>query len=204
MDGENAIHYIINNNIEGVIVECGVESGNFEYCWITKLLHFGEYRDIYMYDTFDGLTEPSEHDYTHEDSVIYKMNNKEVCDFWNKEKWCYCPLEKVKNRLNQTGYPEDKLKYIVGDVLDTLKDDNNIPDKIAILRLDTDWYQSSKYELERLYDKVTMGGLIIFDDYFHWNGQRKATDDFFKERGYDYNVTNLYNGKTGAIIKKYK
>ena len=107
-----------------------------------------------------------------------------------------------KNRLNSTGYPQDKLHYIVGDVLETLADKNNIPEKIAILRLDTDWYESSKIELEKLYDQVVKGGVIIFDDYYHWDGQRRATDDFFVKLNINYDFVNIGNGKTSAIIKK--
>ena len=63
--------------------------------------------------------------------------------------------------------------------METLQNNENIPDKIAILRLDTDWYESSKFELETLYNNVVSGGVIIFDDYYHWDGQRRAVDDFF-------------------------
>jgi hypothetical protein len=105
-------------------------------------------------------------------------------------------------RLRSTGYPENKLHYIVGDVMETLQDKKNIPDKIAILRLDTDWYESSKYELEQLYDNVVSGGVIIFDDYYHWDGQRRATDDFFVSRNISYNFVDIGNDKTAAIIKK--
>jgi hypothetical protein len=94
--------------------------------------------------------------------------------------WCFASLEYVKNRLKSTGYPENKLHYIVDDVMETLKDKTNIPEKISILRLHTDWYESSKFELECMYENVVNGGIIIFDDYYHWNGQQKATDDFFK------------------------
>ena len=86
--------------------------------------------------------------------------------------------------------------------METLKEKSNIPDKIAILRLDTDWYESSKYELEQMYDNVVKGGVIIFDDYYHWDGQRRATDDYFVKIGVQYNYVNIGNGKTAAIIKK--
>ena len=112
--------------------------------------------------------------------------------------WCYSPLEKVKDRLN----PQDKLHYIVGDVMETLKDKTNIPDKIAILRLDTDWYESSKYELEQMYDNVVTGGVIIFDDYYHWDGQRRATDDFFKSKNISYDFLNIGNCKTICYYKE--
>jgi hypothetical protein len=134
------------------------------------------------------------------------MNKEQVHAEWKKQiindktnGWCYTPLEKVKSRLNSTGYPKDKIHYVVGDVMETLKE--NIPEKIAILRLDTDWYESSKYELEQMYNNVVTGGIIIFDDYYHWNGQRKATDEFFKSINVDYYLFRI-NAKTAAIIKK--
>lgn len=209
MDGAEAVQYILKNNIEGAIVECGVESGNFEVAWINELMKQNTTRDIYMYDTFGGLVKPAEHDYTCQDATIYKMSKEEVLKTWERNivnekvnKWCYTPLEKVMDRLNSTGYPQTKLHYIVGDVMKTLSNKQNIPEKIAILRLDTDWYESSKYELEQMYDNVVEGGVIIFDDYYHWNGQRKATDDFFKARNLDYFFFNMKNGKTSAILKK--
>jgi O-methyltransferase len=209
MDGADAVNYILKNNIDGVIIECGVESGNFEHIWINELQKHNTVRDIYLYDTFGGLVEPTEYDYTCKDAKIYSMSKEQVYNTWKgyiiNEKtngWCYTPLEKVKNRLNATGYPQNNLHYIVGDVCETLKDKTQIPEKIAILRLDTDWYESSKYELEQMYDNVVSGGVIIFDDYYHWDGQRRATDDFFKSRGITYDFVNIGNNKTSAIIKK--
>lgn len=209
MDGAHAINYILKNNIEGVIIECGVDSGDFEHIWINELMRNNSVRDIYLYDTFSGLVEPTEHDYTCKDAKLYTMTKDEVYNLWksqiinkNTNGWCYTPLEQVQNRLNSTGYPQDRLHYIVGDVMETLKDKNTIPKKIAILRLDTDWYESSKYELEQMYDNVVTGGIIIFDDYYHWEGQRKATDDFFSSRNIKYDFVNIGNSKTSAIIKK--
>jgi O-methyltransferase len=209
MDGVDAIRYILANNIEGDIVECGVESGNFEYIWIQELLKQGKVRDLYLYDTFGGLVQPTNYDYTCENAVLYKMSSNEVYEFWKKSKinentnnWCYTPLEAVQKRLRETGYAQDKLHYIVGDVLNTLQDKSNIPEKISILRLDTDWYESSKFELEQMYDNVVPGGVIIFDDYYHWDGQRRATDDFFASKHLQYDFVNLGNAKTAAIIKK--
>jgi glutaredoxin-related protein len=209
IDGTMTIKYILENNIEGVLVECGVDGGKFEEIWINELIKNNIIRDIYLYDTFTGLTEPGENDYTCNDAVLYKMTKDNVHKEWeshiindNVNNWCYTPLENVKNKLNSTGYPENKIHYIVGDVLKTLQDKNNIPKNIAVLRLDTDWYESSKYELEQMYDNVVYGGVIIFDDYYHWQGQRKATDDFFKKINMNYHFININNGKTAAIIKK--
>jgi hypothetical protein len=208
MDGADAVNYILQNNIEGCIIECGVESGNFEHIWINELMKNNSVRDIYLFDTFGGLVEPTEYDYTCKDAKLYQMNKDEVYTTWKNNvidekvnNWCYTPLDKVKQRLNSTGYPENNLHYVVGDVMETLKDKTTIPEKIAILRLDTDWYESSKYELEQMYDNVVKGGIIIFDDYYHWDGQRRATDDFFKNRNINYNFVNIGNFKTAAIIK---
>ena len=208
MDGAAAVDYILKHNIEGVIIECGVESGNFECIWIDELMKNNTLRDIYMYDTFGGLVQPSEFDYTCKDAILYQMNKDEVYATWKSkiidEKtngWCYTPLQKVQERLNSTGYPQGKLHYRIGDVMETLKDKTTIPEKIAILRLDTDWYESSKYELEQLYDNVVVGGVIIFDDYYHWDGQRRATDEFFESRGIHVDYVRV-DVKTAAIIKK--
>lgn len=208
MDGSDAVLYILKNNIEGAIVECGVESGTFEEIWIHELMKHDVSCDIYLYDTFQGLTEPSQHDYTCKDAALYKMDSTEVSNTWKQHKindtlnnWCYSPLERVKQRLKNTGYNEIYLHYIVGDVMETLKDKNNIPDKIAILRLDTDWYASSKFELEQMYNNVVSGGIIIFDDYYHWNGQQLATNEYFKEINVEYSFVNIGNHKTAAIIK---
>ena len=209
MDGADAVNYILQNNIEGVIVECGVDSGDFEYIWINELMKHNSVRDIYLYDTFGGLVEPTEYDYTCKEAKLYQMNKDEVYNTWKSQiinekvnGWCYTPLDKVKQRLNSTGYSQINLHYIVGDVMETLNDKTKIPTKIAILRLDTDWYESSKYELEQMYDNVVSGGIIIFDDYYHWDGQRRATDDFFLSRNINYNFVNIGNYKTSAIIKK--
>jgi hypothetical protein len=211
MDGAAAIDYILKNNIEGVIVECGVDTAHFEYVWILELMKNNAVRDIYMYDTFGGLVKPCEYDYTCKNSKVYSMDKDQVYETWKRQiidektnGWCYTPLQKVQERLNSTGYPQEHLHYRVGDVMETLKDKTTIPEKIAILRLDTDWYESSKYELEQLYDNVVVGGVIIFDDYYHWDGQRRATDEFFESRNIVVNYRDFVrlDEKTAAIIKK--
>lgn len=208
MDGADAVRYVLSNKIGGCFVECGIDGGNFEDIWIRELNRQGEIRDIVMYDTFAGLTKPGVYDYTCETSTLYKRVNDEVMQEWESKRvddttnsWCYTPLEVVKSRLEKTGYPIQKLHYIVGDVLETLQNPLNIPGKIAILRLDTDWYESSKFELEKLYEKVSVGGVIIFDDYYHWDGQRRATDEFLLEQNITATIVPIGNGKTGSMIK---
>ena len=201
---------ILNNNIEGAFVECGVHEGAQQMQWINIIMNKNFItRDIYLYDTFTGLVEPSKYDYTCENAKIFKMNQSETYEYWKKQiispdinNWCYAPLTKVQDNLYSTGYPVEKLNFIVGNTIETLKLNENIPEKIAILRLDTDWYESSKVELEQLYNNVVTGGLIIFDDYYHWDGQRRAVDEYLELINVKYDFIKINNDKTGAIIKK--
>lgn len=208
MDGFDAIRYVMDNNIDGPIVECGVGEGNFEAVCITELMGRNLTRDIYMFDTFKGLTAPGVNDYTAEETPFYKMTNNEVVEEWNKHvvtdglnNWCYCSLERVQDRLNEFGYDQSKLHYVAGDVMETLAVPSNIPDQIALLRLDTDWYESSKFELQQLYSKVVSGGLIIFDDYHHWMGQKKAVDEFFVEINHVPSLIQVDTVKAVSLIK---
>ena len=205
-DGADAVKYILEKGIEGSFVECGVDSGNFQEVWITELKKQNQIRNIFLYDTFTGLTEPSEFDYTRPDAVYYNMCASDVKKTWqsqiidaNTNRWCYTPLDKVKLRLKLTGYPTENIHYIVGDVMETLK--MFVPEKIAMLRLDTDWYESSKFELVKLFPNVVKGGVVIFDDYYFWNGQKKATDEYFREINENYDFIKV-NSQTASIIKK--
>jgi O-methyltransferase len=207
---ELLIKQIFNNNIEGAFVECGVHEGFQQSLWIFIIMKNNLVkRDIYLYDTFTGLVEPSKYDYTCENAKLVKYSQNETYNHWknqiidaNTNNWCYAPLDKVKNNLYSTGYPQDKLHFIIGNTIETLKKKENIPEKIAILRLDTDWYESSKAELEQLYNNVVPGGLIIFDDYYYWDGQRRAVDEYFESINIKYDFIEINNKKTAAIIKK--
>lgn len=208
MDTSEAVKHVLAHQIEGDFVECGVGCGRHPKV-MCDLLNQANRQDItiWMYDTFGGLTHPSEHDFTRVDATLYQMSNSQVVSYWQQQKvddtvnkWCYDPLDQVKAYVEASKYPTDKLRYIVGDVCKTLQEPANLPEKIALLRLDTDWYESSKVELEVLYDRVPSGGVIILDDYFHWDGQRKATDDFLAARNIQVKV-DKYSANVGSFIK---
>jgi O-methyltransferase len=208
MDGAASVHYIVDRNIEGDFIECGCGSGVYQMIWINALKERNALRHIHMFDTFAGLTEPSDKDYSINGSTLYSMSAEEVKNDWEtnvitptENAWCNWSLEFVKNQLAAFQYPEEFLHYIVGDVRKTLLDERNLPEKIAILRLDTDWYDSSKLELQQLFPRVVQGGLVIFDDYDHWNGQREATDEYFREIGESYTFVKV-SDKTVAMIKE--
>lgn len=208
MDTLEAVNYILENNINGCFVECGVESGAQPKIMAEILLKNNQVRDIWMYDTFQGLTKPGVNDFTAETATLYKMSSEEVLSYWESSfiddthnTWCFTPIDTVKNNINKTGYPEKHLKYVIGDVMKTLEDKGNLPEEISLLRLDTDWYDSSLKEMEVLFPKVVKGGVVIFDDYFHWDGQRKATDEYFEKNNITTKVLQ-HNQKVGFLIKE--
>ena len=108
---------------------------------------------------------------------------------------CYSPLEEVKINLSSSSLPNDRLVYVVGDICETLDYEKNIPNKISILRLDTDWYKSTKKEMEVLYPKLINNGVLIVDDYGHWKGSKKAVDDYITDQKLNLKIEKIdYTG----------
>ncbi len=174
-----SVQYIINNNINGDIVECGVWRGGNMVLVAELLNKFKVYRKLWLYDTYEGMTKPSKYDKSKRSGAARKkfFDNKTGK---NSSDWCFASIDEVKKNLYKTRYPSNKIKFIKGPVEETLK--KNKPRKISILRLDTDWYSSTKMELEILYPKLVKNGVIIIDDYGHWLGCRKACDEYFKNK----------------------
>jgi predicted O-methyltransferase YrrM len=98
---------------------------------------------------------------------------------WSSNVWAYASIDDVKTNFSNFGLLSTNVKFVEGDVLQTL--DQTIPDKISVLRLDTDWYESTKKEMETLYKKIVPHGVIMIDDYGHWGGSKKAVDEYFNE-----------------------
>jgi hypothetical protein len=93
----------------------------------------------------------------------------------------------VREAVLSVGYPEEKIHFVQGPVEETLPE--NAPEEIALLRLDTDWYASTKHTLVHLYPRVAPGGVLIVDDYAYWQGARQAVDEYVQEN----NVSVLLN-----------
>ena len=166
----NAVKYLEMSQIEGDIIECGVwKGGSMMAAALTLIKNDSTDRDLYLYDTFSGMTKPEDIDVSFED--------KKAEDLFNEE-WCSASLKEVETNLFSTDYPKKNLKFIKGDVNETIP--NVAHQKIALLRLDTDWYQSTKTELDYLFPKLENGGILIIDDYGHWQGAKKAVDEYFK------------------------
>ena len=181
----DSIDYVVTNGIEGAIVECGVWRGGSIYAMIQKLLAMGDQsRDIYLFDTFEGLPKPGTNDGVEALSIHSRSQGTET-----GSEWCKARISDVENLLASTGYDREKIHLIVGDVALSLPETSI--DQIAVLRLDTDWYESTKIELEALYESVSLYGVLIIDDYGRWPGCRKAVDEFFHARQFKPLMTRV-------------
>lgn len=174
-----SIEYVVTKSIRGDIVECGVWRGGSAMLCALALKHFGDTtRTIHLYDTYKGMTKPTRDD--------FKLSGTQAKTKWvhmerdGYNEWAYATLEEVKKNLATTGYAEEHLRYVVGNVKETIP--FTAPKHIALLRLDTDWYESTKHELTHLFPLLCNGGALIIDDYGEWAGAKRATDEFFSNK----------------------
>jgi hypothetical protein len=179
----NAVRYIHRNRLAGAFVECGVWRGGSSMAMALTLLQEGAAeRDLFLYDTFEGMTQPLSIDRTHEGVLA---SDAMESDAEKTGVWCKATLEDVQQNMRSTGYSEKLLHFVKGPVEQTVP--AQAPDgPIALLRLDTDWYESTMHELVHLYPRLVSGGVLIIDDYGFWEGARKAVDEYFDGIGKSY------------------
>lgn len=198
---QRVIQEINDSNLSGAIVECGVWKGGCSMWMMICQKKFDMRRDFYLYDTFDGMTFPdSDKDDIKAVETYGKIKEGVYAreyDKWHAEnKWAFAPIDLVQKNIQSTNYDESKVKYVVGDVCSTLI--TNVPEEISVLRLDTDWYNSTKKELDILFPRVVKNGYVIVDDYYAWKGSRVATDEFLVTN--KDNVTIIDTTSTGGIF----
>jgi O-methyltransferase len=171
-----SVKFIVKNKIEGDIVECGVWRGGSMMIIASTLLALGDTsRSLFLYDTYTGMSEPTELDVDYAGSAATKLLANTTK---GEGVWCEASIQDVRKNVLYTGYPPEKIHFIEGKVEETIP--QIAPSKIALLRLDTDWYESTKHELTHLYPLLIAGGILIIDDYGHWQGARKAVDEYFE------------------------
>lgn len=178
----NAVKAVLDAQIPGALVECGVWRGGSAMIMAETAIEVGfQDREIWLYDTFEGMSEPTgfDVDYLGFSAAEQMKQNPRNSDEINI--WCYANETDVSANMEKTGYPRDRLHLIAGKVEETLL--QAAPEEIALLRLDTDFYESTKMELEILYPRLAVGGVLILDDYGHWAGARKAVDEYFRTLG---------------------
>lgn len=167
----DAMRYVDRRGLAGAVVECGVWKGGSS---MAGMLASDKSRDFYMYDTYDGMSLPTEADVDKDGlsaaSLLATADKQDLI-------WARSEYGDVVENVRSTGYPMDRVHFVQGKVEETIP--GVMPDQIAILRLDTDWYESTRHELNHLFPKLVTGGVLIIDDYGHWDGARRAVDEYF-------------------------
>jgi len=188
----DAVAYVLRRDVPGALVECGVWKGGSVLAMIRALQSQGaDDRDIYLFDTFEGMTQPSERDTTRHGAPAVEALTDPL---FSSEAF---NLDTVRALILGTGYPEDRIHFVKGNVEDTLP--HAAPPAVALLRLDTDWYDSTWHELVHLYPRLADGGVLIIDDYGHWDGCRAAVDRYFEEVEAPILLSRIdYTGRVGV------
>jgi O-methyltransferase len=181
----DAVRHLERRGVAGAFAECGVWRGGSVVAMIETLRDLGAPpRDIWLYDTFEGMTEPTEEDVsafeppalaTWRDATA--RGERPWAELFGTEMFSE---ESVRSTLAATGYPTEHLHLVRGPVEETLP--AHLPEgPLGLLRLDTDWYESTRHELAHLYPRLASGGVLIIDDYGHFEGARRAVDEYFAE-----------------------
>ena len=175
----DATEYVVEAGIEGDFAECGVwKGGSMMAVALTLIRLDAADRDLYLYDTYTGMPEPGEKDV---DSAYDGYNLKRRWQRKRDSGWAAVSAADVRANLLSTGYPAERIHIVEGMVEETIP--TTAPERIALLRLDTDWYASTKHELTELYPRLVERGVLIVDDYGHYEGARRAVDEYLDESG---------------------
>jgi hypothetical protein len=189
-----AVAYVVDHSIPGDLVECGVWKGGSVMLMARALLRRAEHRrDIHLFDTFEGMTEPTSHDVSYNGEVASRTYVRV------NERLIAIGLDEVKKNVLSVGYDPERIHFIKGKVEETIP--RYAPGRIALLRLDTDWYESTKHELVHLFPRVSPGGVVIVDDYGHWSGARRAVDEYLRDNRISLLLARIdYTGRIGVKI----
>lgn len=181
----DAVRYCVARGIPGAFAECGVWLGGSVLAMILTLQQLSASdREIYLFDTFEGMTTPTELDVSQFEDPALKTWRRAVRSGERPWGGLFGPEvfseDRVRSLLLATGYPSRLLRFVGGRVEETLP--AHAPPQLALLRLDTDWYESTRHEMEHLFPRLSVGGVLIVDDYGHWQGARRAVDEYFGAR----------------------
>lgn len=187
----SATKYVARYNVPGDIVEFGVwRGGGMKAVALTLEAADDFTRDLYLYDTFEGMTAPTDKDVRFDGAPaagLLETSGKDTAV------WAIASLEDVQDRFAGGRYPLEKIHFIKGPVAETIPD--QLPEQISILRLDTDWYESTDHEFKHAYDRLVSGGVLMIDDYGWWQGSRTATDEFLERTGEKLLLLRMASGR---------
>jgi hypothetical protein len=188
-----AVRYVARHRIPGDVVECGVWRGGSMQAVARTLLAAGDTaRDLHLFDTYEGMPPPSDRDLRRSD----ERSAEELLAEESREDskvWAVATLDDVKDGFSRLDYPAERVHFVKGKVEDTIP--GHAPEQISILRLDTDWYESTRHELEHLYPRLSPGGVLLLDDYGYWEGAREAVDEFLEQSGERLLLMRMASGR---------
>jgi hypothetical protein len=191
----HSVRHVVRNGIDGCFVECGVWRGGSAMAAALTLIQEGDTgRDLFLFDTFEGMTAPTTADRSFDGASAAALLERSDR---SEDIWCYADVADVRANVLSTGYPESQLHFVKGPVERTLP--AALP-PIALLRLDTDWYESTKHELVHLFPLLQPGGILILDDYGHWQGARQAVDEYLAQLPRSYFLHRI--DYTGRLLVK--
>ena len=191
-----AVQYVVRHDLPGAVVECGVWRGGSMLAVAHQLsLLDAPLRDLYLFDTYEGMTAPTDRDV----QIRTRRSAEELLAAADRDSLvrAVATLEDVREGFDQVSYPTNRVHFVKGPVEETVPE--HAPEQISILRLDTDWYESTKHELEHLYQRLVPGGVLILDDYGHWQGAKDAVDEFLNRTA---EPLLLFRAGTGRIAIK--
>lgn len=191
-----AIEQTQRKGVRGDFVECGVWRGGNTIIAGLMRKRLGADYTVWAYDTYAGMTPPTEYDKKPGNTLDTKAKFDALAHS-NHNDWCYASLEDVRMNYRRV-VGNDDFRAIKGSVMETLSDPANLPDRIAVLRLDTDFYDSTKVELEVLWPRLVSGGVMVIDDYGEWAGARRAVDEYF---GHDKPWLHYVDRSVRLVIK---
>ncbi|MCF7866909.1 TylF/MycF family methyltransferase [Candidatus Woesearchaeota archaeon] len=203
MSSYNLGKHVVENNIQGDIIECGVAmGGNFASMILgVTSVPTGEQRKFWGFDSFQGIQLAGKKDtqqagigeITHNTDVPYEdllVSSGITCH----------SQQQVENHLNIWGLSKFNIEFVEGWVQNSIPLVNDRIDKISILRLDMDVYHPTIYTLNMWWDKISDGGVIIIDDWA-LDGVRTACEEFFKEKGINPEIHKVENSTPTYFFK---
>jgi len=186
---EAVLRYVEAAGIEGAVVETGTYTGGasaYMLCALKRLRCGKAPREYWGFDSFEGMPAPSQWDGDHGSIWITgkRLANIDSAELGTlkSHEVNRADYDECHSYLCQTGYPSQHIHLVKGWFQDTLKPTKEKIGTIALLRMDGDFYDSTKVVFEQLYDQVVEGGVVIIDDYGSFEGCRRATEEFFAMR----------------------
>ena len=135
---------------------------------------------FFLYDTFEGMTRPGDMDVRYQGEHSLK-HFEQLQTGPDRSDWCRASLDDAKRNIASLDYDQTRFTFIKGKVEETIPE--NCPKSISLLRLDTDWYESTKHEMIHLFPLLSRGGVLLIDDYANWLGSKKAVDEYLADHG---------------------